>query len=84
MFLVKRVVGDHGCVRRQARAVNGRRHKKRRAHKLGDMIVKVRNTKKERPIPVDVIKLQLRNRVRSFRTSPHGGLCSSKVALNRG
>ena len=56
MFLVKRVVGDHGCVRRQARAVDGRRHKKRRAHKLGDMIVKVRNTKKERPTPADVIK----------------------------
>jgi hypothetical protein len=84
MILVKRHVADHGCVRWQARAVDGRRHKKRRAHKLGDMIVKVRNTKKERPIPVDVIELQLRNRVRSFCASPHGGLCSTKVVLNRG
>jgi hypothetical protein len=57
MFLVKRVVADHGCVRRQPRAVEGRRHKTRQAHKLGDMIVKVRNTKKERPpTPADAIK----------------------------
>jgi hypothetical protein len=56
MFLVKRVVADHGCVRRQPRAFDGRHHKKRRAHKLGDMIVKVRNTKKECPTPADVIK----------------------------
>ena len=51
----KGVVADHGCVRRQPRAVDGRLHKKRRAHKLGNMIVKVRNTKKERPTPADVI-----------------------------
>jgi hypothetical protein len=56
LFLVKRgAVADHGCVRRQPRAVDGRLHKKRRAHKLGNMIVKVRNTKKERPTPADVI-----------------------------
>jgi hypothetical protein len=55
MLLVKRVVADHGCVRRQPRAVDGRCHKKCRAHKLGGMIVKARNTKKERPTPADVI-----------------------------
>ena len=56
MFLVKRVIAHHSCVRRQSRAFDGRRHKKRRAHKLDDMIVKVRNTKQERPTPADVIK----------------------------
>jgi hypothetical protein len=49
MFLVKIVFADHGCVRRQPCAVDGRCHKKRRAHKLGNIAVKVRNTKRNVP-----------------------------------
>ncbi|KAI2492021.1 hypothetical protein MHU86_22546 [Fragilaria crotonensis] len=56
MYLVKRVISEHSSVRRQPRALDGRRHKKRRANKLDEMIVKVRNMKKERPTPADVIK----------------------------
>lgn len=73
MFLVKRVVDKHTGDRRQARAVDGRRHKKRRAHTLDNMIVKVRNTKKERPIPADVIKT----------TATHSGVIISYMAAWR-
>jgi hypothetical protein len=56
MFLVKRVIPNHTGDRWQALAVDGRRHKKRRAQKLDKMIVKVRNAKKEHPTPADVIR----------------------------
>jgi hypothetical protein len=88
MFLVKRVVGDHGCVRRQARAVDGRRHKKRRAHKLGDMIVKVRNTKKERPTPADVSETaamqsgEVVSHIAAWQALQHEGGAQSQVELN--
>jgi hypothetical protein len=62
MFLVKRVVAEHSGDLRQPRAADGRRHKKRRASRLKDMIVnKVRNTKKETPVPADVIKTEARH-----------------------
>ena len=83
MFLVKRVVGEHSGDRRPARAADGRRHKKRRANRLNDMIVKVRNTKKETPRSCRCYKDGGNGtRVRSFRTSLRGGLCSTKVVLN--
>ena len=62
MFLVKRVVAEPSGDLRQPRVADGRRHKKRRANRLKDMIVnKVRNTKKETPVPADVIKTEARH-----------------------
>jgi dsDNA-specific endonuclease/ATPase MutS2 len=55
--LVKRVVAEHsGGDQRQPCAADNCLHKKRRANKLKDMIVKVRKTKKEPPVPADVIR----------------------------
>ena len=53
MVSVKRVVPEHRGDRRQP---DGRHHKIRRAYRLNNMIVKVRKTKKEPPVPADVIK----------------------------
>jgi hypothetical protein len=54
--MLKRIQNKHGGVHSASRASDGRRWKERRAGKLDNVIVQVLKTKKDAPIPADIVK----------------------------
>jgi hypothetical protein len=53
---LKRINNIHTGGRRSSRARDGRRWKERRVGKLDNVIVQVLNTKKDKPVPADLVK----------------------------
>jgi hypothetical protein len=54
--MLKRIQNKHGGVHSASRARDGRRWKERCAGKLDNIIIQVLETKKDAPIPADVVK----------------------------
>jgi hypothetical protein len=55
-LMLKRIQNKHGGVHSASRARDGRRWKERRAGKVDNVIVQVLKTKKDAPIPADIVK----------------------------
>ena len=60
-YILKRINNKHVGVHSAARARDGRRWKERRAGKLDKFVVQVLKTKKEPPIPADIVKTATSN-----------------------